>query len=553
MTVETNQLEAILDDKEGESLEFKEARRKYSFEDLAKYCCALANEGGGKIILGITDKRPRRIVGTQAFPQPEDTRRALIERLHLRIDFQIIHHSNGRVLIFEVPARPVGTTIDYDGIRWSREADSLIPMSDDKIRTIFAEAAHDFSSDICSGANMGDLDPQAVENFRRRWFEKSRNSRLTSQSPELLLRDAEVLDDDGMTYAALILFGTRQSLGKHLSQAEVVFEYRSSNTSGPAQQRKEYRQGFFSFYDDLWNSINLRNDLQQYQDGLFVLDIPTFAERPVREVMLNAVSHRDYQLGGSVFVRQYPRRLVVESPGGLPIGVTLDNILDRQSPRNRRIADVFAKCGLVERSGQGMNLMFEQSIQQGKLIPDFTGTDAYNVVLTLYGQVQDPRFVQFLEKIGHETTASFGTHDFLVLDLVHREEPVPPVLQPRLRNLVELGVIESIGRGRGTRYILSRRFYAMIRRKGAYTRKRGLDRETNKQLLLKHIEDSRCEGSRMEDFREVLRGHSRGQIQVLLRELKRAGRVICKGRTRAGIWYPSTTSENCNRLKEKTR
>ncbi|MDR1531256.1 MAG: hypothetical protein LBS62_03585 [Clostridiales bacterium] len=89
----------------------------------------------------------------------------------------------------------------------------------------------------------------------------------------------------------------------------------------------------------------------------------------MREALLNAVSHRNYQLSGSVFVRQYRDRLAVESPGGFPTGVTLDNILDRQSPRNRHIAEILALCGLVERSGQGMSLIYEWSIKEAKSLP----------------------------------------------------------------------------------------------------------------------------------------------------------------------------------------
>jgi predicted HTH transcriptional regulator len=87
-------------------------------------------------------------------------------------------------------------------------------------------------------------------------------------------------------------------------------------------------------------------------------------------------------MGGSIFIRQYQRRLVVENPGGFPLGVTPENIIDRQAPRNRLIMDVLLKCGLVEKSGQGVDLMFERSIQQGKPIPDFAGTDRYSVKLT---------------------------------------------------------------------------------------------------------------------------------------------------------------------------
>ncbi len=536
MTIE--QLEEMLSSKEGEHCEFKKATNNYHFEKLVKYCAALANEGGGDFVLGVTDKRPRLVVGTRAFPQPERTRAGLIERLHLNIDFSVFKHPDGRVLVFHVPPRPYGTPVKYKGIYWQRRGDSLVPMSEDRLREIFAEAGRDFTSEICAEATLSDLDRNAIEDFRRRWIAKTGNHTLSTLTQKQLLGDIEALVDDQVTYAALILFGTKKALGKYLAQSEVIFEYRSSDASGPAQQRVEFRQGFFSFYDELWELINLRNDIQHFQSGLFVLDIPTFSERPVREAILNAVSHRDYQLGGSVFVRQYPRRLVIESPGGFPVGINERNILDRQSPRNRRIADIFAKCGLVERSGQGMNLMFEQSIQESKPIPDFSGTDRYQVVLTLHGDVQDPKFLQFLEKVGREKLQLFSTADFLLLDVIHREQPVPEHLKPRLHKLTTLGVIEKYGRGRGVKYILGRKYYKMAGQKGVYTRKKGLDRETNKALLLKHIEDNRKSGSKLKELMQVLPAHTMPQVQTLLRELKAEGKIHNTGKTRGALWYP---------------
>lgn len=536
ITVE--QLEKIMISKEGENLEFKEAKNSYHFENLVKYCAALANEGGGKLVLGVTDQRPRKVLGSQAFSQPERTRAGIIEQLHLNIDFSVVDHPEGRVLIFHVPTHPIGNPIKYKGIYWQRQSDSLIAMSEDHLRSIFAESGHDFSADICASATMNDLDTAAVENFRNRWIKKSGNQALSTLSREQLLADAEAVVDGKLTYAALILFGTYKALGKYLAQAEVIFEYRATNASGPAQQRKEFRQGFFSFYDELWNLIDLRNDIQHFQSGLFVLDIPTFSERVVREAVLNAVSHRDYQLGGNVFVRQYPRRLLLESPGGFPLGITEHNILDRQSPRNRRIADIFAKCGLVERSGQGMNLMYELCIQDSKPTPDFTGTDQYQVILNLNGEVQDPRFLQFLEKVGRETLALFSTSDFLLLDYIHRERRVPNQLKSRLQFLVDKGVVERFGRGRGVKYILSRRFYKIANEKGTYTRKKGLDRETNKALLLKHIKENKTNGSRLFEMMQVLPTLSRDQVKTLLREMKADGQIYVLGRTSAARWFP---------------
>ncbi len=539
MTISPEELQNLMNAMEGENLEFKEAKQSYPFDKLLKYCAALANEGGGKVILGVTDRRPRQITGTRAFTQPERTRAGLMEKLWLKVDVNELRPSEGRVLIITVPPRPVGVPIQADGIFWARQGDSLVSMAEEQLREIFDELGHDFSADICTAATLEDLDPLAIENFRHRWIEKSRNSTLARLDPKQLLRDAEAIAVEDITYAAIILFGTYKALGLHLAQAEVVFEYRSSEAPGPAQQRKEYRQGFFSFYDELWDTINLRNDLQHYQDGLFIRDIPTFEERSVREAILNAVSHRDYRHGGNVFVRQYPRYLKIESPGGFPHGITLENILDRQYPRNRRIADIFARCGLVERSGQGMNLIFEEAIRRGKLPPDFTGTDRYQVDLVLPGQVQDPAFVLFLEKIGRERQISFCTQDLLILDRIHRDLPVEDPLKHRLPYLVETGALERVGVGRGVRYVLAMRFYTMTDRKGVYTRKVGLDKETNKALLLKHIRNSKTEGTRMDEFQQVLPGLSRFQIVRLLNEMKDTGLIFKEGRTRATRWFLS--------------
>lgn len=543
MTVTLARLAEWIASPENEHLEFKEAKNRLDFDVLVKYCAALANEGGGIIILGVTDKPPRNVVGSHAFDNLERTKLGLVDRLHLRIDAEVIDHPDGRVVVFQVPSRPIGMPIQYEGAYWMRAGESLAPMTPDMLRRIFDESGPDFSAEVCRRATMADLDPQAIENLRALWQRKSGNNTLASLDHRQLLADAELLVDEGLTYAALILLGSRQGLGKHLAQAEVIFEYRASEASIPFQQRKEYRQGFFLFDDELWQTIDLRNEVDHYQDGFFIGEIRAFNELVVREAILNAVSHRDYRLGGSTFVRQYPRKLEIASPGGFPPGITADNILWKQFPRNRRIAEVLVRCGLVERSGQGANRMFEESIKESKPTPDFAGTDDYQVALTLRGEVQDPRFLSFVGKVGQDTLQSFATQDFLVLDLIHREQPLPAYLQDRLPNLLNLGIIERHGHGKGAHYLLSRRFYSFLDKKGTYTRKRGLDRETNKALLLKHIEDNAHEGSQFRELVQVLPALTRYELQSLIRDLKSEGRVFNIGRTRAGRWYPGRGPE----------
>ncbi len=247
--------------------------------------------------------------------------------------------------------------------------------------------------------------------------------------------------------------------------------------------------------------------------------IPTFNEIAIREAVL------------------YTHRIEIVSPGGFPHGIAIDNILDRQLPRNRRIADTLAKCGFIERAGQGINRIYESCIQESKALPDFTQTDEWQVGLTLHGQIQDPQFLNFIEKIGNEIQESFDTHDFIIMDLIRNDQPIPEFLKQRLPRLLEVGVLERIGRGRGTRYLLSQRFYAGLgKKKGEYTRLKGLGREENKALLVAHMKHTSPDGCSLDELRHVLPGISRSFLQVLLRELRKEMIIFSQGKYRGTRW-----------------
>ena len=440
------QFQAWLTGVEGRRLELKTAAGGFHFEELVKYCVALGNEGGGTILLGVSDTRPRRVLGTPAFAEPGRTEAGLFQRLRQHIPVEEYSHEGKRVLIVHVPSRLPGTAWQYKGSFWMRAGDALVPMTDEQLRRIHQETGPDFSAELCEKADLDDLDPEAVEILRRLWQRKSPDQDIASRTVERLLADAELVIDGQVTYAALILLGTHAALGRYLGQAEVVFEYRSNDAPGPAAQRRELRQGFLRTLDEVWDLIDLRNDLQHFQQGLLVLDVPTFNERAIREAMLNAVSHRDYRNAGSVFIRQYPRRIEIVSPGGFPAGITPEN-----------------------------------------------------------------------------------------------DQPIPEMLRPRVEPLLEQGVLERVGRGRGARLLLSRRFYRHLGKGGAYTRKRGLDRETNKQLLLKHIQDNEAAGATLADLQEVLPGLGRRAIQGLLESLRSERAIVLEGKTRAARWYPGDT------------
>lgn len=539
MTVTLQQLQHWLTSREDEHLEFKEARNNFHFDKLVKYCAALANEGGGSVVLGVTDKRPRRVVGSNVFNDLERTKAGLADRLRLRIDAQELAHADGRVVVFTAPSRPIGVPIAVEGAYWMRAGEDLAPMTPDMLRRIFDEAGLDFSAEVCREAMLADLDPAAITAFRTRWTRHSGSKGLAKRPVEALLQDAELILPAGITYAALILLGTRSALGRFLAQAEVIFEYRANARPGPANQREEFRQGFFLFYDRVWELVNLRNDMQHFQERFVMHPVPTFSEVAVREALLNAISHRDYRHAGSVFVRQYPRHIEIVSPGGFPPGITPDNILDQQLPRNRRIAETFARCGLVERSGQGADRIVEECVRHGKRLPDYSRSDDNQVWLTLDGEIRDEKFLKYLERIGEETLDTLDAHDFLVLSAVAEGKRLTADLRRHVPALVEKGLLDRIGRGKP---ILARKLYQPESEAAVSARNRESVREQSKARLLRHITSNRKSGSSLSELMAVVPDLTRNQVQDLLKELRREGKTHPVGTTRSARWYPGGES-----------
>lgn len=155
-------LNDILNATEGNHFEFKEAKNRQDIAEAAKYLCAMSNHGGGRLVLGVTDKRPRKVVGSEACSHPESTILHFMDKLHVRVDFQIYKDEKGkRVLVFEVASRPIGLPVQSEGIAWWREGDRLIPMPEKVRRAIYEEGGHDFTAEICKDITLDDLGNQS--------------------------------------------------------------------------------------------------------------------------------------------------------------------------------------------------------------------------------------------------------------------------------------------------------------------------------------------------------------------------------------------------------
>lgn len=534
------QFKKWLEKPEGLNLEFKKAENSFSkTKDLPDYCAALANEGGGKLILGVANNR--NVTGTKAFQGTTDAlSHYLLNNIGIRVDIEEKFYNGKRTLIFHISSRSIGSIIKSSGnYKYPmRAGSSLVEMSQDKIKEILNEAEVDFSCQIVKNFTLADIDDGAMDNFKKLWAQKQKKKEYLEFSTEKTLRSIGALDNDGMNSAALILFGKKQKIDELLPCAEIIFEWRQSQKIRH-DFRKEWREPFFKIYNEVWENINARNIRFPYHEGFVQREVAAFNEESIREAIANAIAHRDYHIqSASIFIKAAPDKISVQSPGGFVNGVNADNILERSEWRNRRIAEIFQLAGLVERSGQGMDIIFGNTIREGKGMPDFSGTDRYTVILNIPAEVKDKEFIVFLEKIANQKQIILSFEEIFELEKIRENRKMKNI---NFRDkFLEFGIVEKVGKTSGSQYILSHKYYSFQERPGIYTRIRGISREKKKELILSHI---KREGKGVKkDFIEAFPELKVSDISNLLQELKTEGKIKRKGSEKFGYWEISADS-----------
>jgi ATP-dependent DNA helicase RecG len=401
-------------------VEFKEAKRNFNFDGgerrdpkdrrhcILGYVAALANEKGGRLVFGMKDKRPHDVVGT-SFEEGnlgalED---AIYERMKIRVRIEEVFEPSGsvidkkRVIIFNVPSRPVGKMLKFEGVPLMRTGESLREMSDEEIFKILSEQEPDFSEKICNGLTIGDLDPNAIRVMKQKYAEKNENPGFEGFSDEQALSDLDLLVDGHLNYAALVLLGKSASIRKYMPQNNVVIEYRNDPASIPYDDRIEIQQPLFLAIDSIWAYINqpTLNPQVHISEDAYIFDIKRFNKETVREALLNAIAHRSMIVQNDVVIKLSPNEMTITNAGGFPIGVDKANVLTVNStPRSKRLAEVLQKTGLVEKSGQGVDKMYTNCIMEAKPLPDFSATDNYQVSLTLRTEIRSVPFLVYIRQ-----------------------------------------------------------------------------------------------------------------------------------------------------------
>lgn len=490
------------------------------------YVTALCNEKGGSLVIGMEDKYPHKVVGTRQNENSTGELEANIYRdTGIRPKIYELYEDEaekkGRVLVIDVPSRPAGTVFKFEDVPLMRVGEELKPMSDEVYLSIIQENEPDFSQQICRDATLDELDPDALSVLKEKYARKQNNPIFLTLSNRQILSDLQLITDEGITNAAVILLGKEDFIKRVYPQASVMLEYRHSESQITFDNRISYSQPFFIMIDRLWHDIDLRNGKFQIKEGPYIFDVPYFNEEVIRESINNAITHRDYTRHSETVIKQYPQKLIVTNAGGFPHGVTIDNILTVPStPRNRLLADVLSKTGIVERSGQGIDKIFYRTLSEGKEAPDYSGSDAFNVELILSAIIQDKAFALFIESVQQNLAEDnkLSVFEIVVLDKIRRNEKTTALDKAVIKQLMDRNLIEKRGKTNGIHYILCRSYYEFSGNTAEYSKKSDWNTSQVTSIIIPFL--TKYNKAKMGDFVKLLDGHlTRRQVRVYIQHM----------------------------------
>ena len=276
------------------------------------------------------------------------------------------------------------------------------------------------------------------------------------------------------------------------------------------------------------------------------MPIPNYDRRAFREAFINALVHRDYSRLGAVHVRLDDDGLTIASPGGFVEGVTLRNLLVAP-PRSRNplLADIVKRIGLAERTGRGIDRIYEGMLRYGRPAPDYEMSDTTSVIVILLTSDADTGFLEMILRHEERNGTAMPIDSLIILsrlrherrlttaDLTADTQKSEQATRTALEKLVEAGLVEAHGTGRGRTYTLSAKVYRHVGQKATYVRQAGFDPIQQEQMVLKFIEKH---GSIKRADAADLCKISLFQATRLLKRLAENGKIIPKGKGKGTVY-----------------
>ena len=479
------------------TVEFKSDLACLGDDDLIEAAVCLANAQGGHIYLGVEDdgratglhrSRPAHIGGLSAM---------IANRTSppLNVECHEQHHNGHRVAVVAVPkSQPI--VARSDGLIKRRR----LHMDGRPECVPFLPAEHlsrqsdlrlaDPSGQLLAGAVLEDLDPLQRERLRAIVARNPRGDKalvgLTDEELEgalgLTLSEAGVRRP---TLAGLLLLGRTASLRRLVPTHEVLFQVLEGTKVRVNEPSSAALVEVVEWLDLLGRGVNTE---QEFNDGLFRIGVARVDADALREAINNALVHRDYTRLGPVRVCWDGDQLIISNPGGFVEGVTLDNLLTTEpKPRNPKLADAFKRIGLVDRTGRGVDLIFNGMLRFGRPLPDYSESRPDLVKLSISTEPADLAFVRMVLDEEAREHEPLPVETLLVLTELRRARGAgagdlgralqrSEVQASRIcERLAERGLLQARSHGRHREYILHPKIYRALGQHAEYVRQAGFE------------------------------------------------------------------------------
>lgn len=546
----SDDLNSVLARGETLTVEFKD---EVNDTELVRAVVCLANREGGMLLIGVQDD------GTVIGADPRHGRETDPARLAalvanstspaLAVTVQCHDVTEDtQIIVIRVP-RAAGLTATTDGSYLRRAMDvhgkpQCLPMQPHEAMARLTQlGGQDASVLPLADAGLEDLDADEIRRFRD-LARGSGNAILADLSKrDLLAALGFLLADETLTLGAVLMFGNPAAITRFAPTHETAFQVVDALK---VRKQEIRRTPLVRAMQDLMTSVAPYNSEEEVEVGPFRVSLPLYAEVSLRELLANALLHRDYTRNGQVLVSIEDSTLSITNPGGFPEGVNIANLLVAPpQARNPRIADAFKRAGLVERTGRGVNRVFFSQLELGRPQPDYGRTTQDWVEVRLRAGPADKEIAAYVAE-SRRKGEPLALPTLQVLHEVREERRITStrasellqvgVAEARtvLNHLVERGLLEARGERKGRTYHLSAALYRSLGGGADYVRTRGFDRIQQEQMVMTYVNEH---GSISRGDAAELCHLSPDQATRLLTRLRDESRLVMTGKRRTARYH----------------
>ena len=530
-------------DLESETLDFKEwiTKPKELYKTSVEYAVCFANQKGGTLVLGVRDNvkgKENAITGCSGYNIPEIKSRiyeATDPKILVDVEEAYVEDIGVTVLLIHIPQGIwIHTSTDGTGkIRIGKECKPLTGSM--RQQRLVELGLIDLTGEVIKDASFENLDKIEIERLRNIIRAEKPESTLLRLNEKDLLEHTGITKDRHPTVAGILLVGKEDAIEKYVPANEVIYLHMKNDIS--YDKRMDYKRGILYILEDVYRNIELYNKITTVKLGFFHFEVEDFPGDTYREAILNAVVHREYSRAEAVFIKHYKDLIEVSNPGGFISGITPDNILRQNSrPRNRYLAEVLRKIGLIEKAGMGVKRMFYIQLASGKEAPSYISDEHTVRVIIKDGTLDEPfvRFVKESEKEGKE----MGLDELLLLSVLRRQRELSikegiAILQfdavrtrEILMRMINRGLLEKSGVKKGLVFRLSGSLCKKLGESISYIRGRGVDEIRHPELILEYVKEY---GSINNTETRELLGVDINKAYKLLKKLANTGKILKMG------------------------